>query len=532
LIIPGYGLSTSLGDNFDKTIFGRDTLAMVRSAIQLLRWKGCPPELRALALEVVRLGLISLASYQAEEPQAENPLHDAIVGGIIHEHSVSELNGELVSEKRREINRLYGPKWGGDETGFTYWGSWDATPEFVDVLEEAVSVLGRDFLNTEFVHRLNGGTRTLFQTLMGCMNWLDQILTTSALGQIDTRRTCPGGHTFPVWRDSQESGYVHPETGRLANFNRPIAFFEVQAKAQHAYLAARRMLNGEVDESQLKRWLGHAEIIQRQAFSLFWMEDEQYFAQAVDRDEVTDLPRKVRAITTTPAETLRYSLYSALPEEDYRTYVGGIVRKHWGQDSMTDIGSRATGLSAATYLPTPTYHGYLMVWEYPNNDIQMGEREQGFGPLAEDHEVRGMNGHNVEGRALEYNVVLPDGRVVYDPHMDERSDAHEGDTAITDLPTRFQGWTVFGIARKVADLSQPTPPPATEWHRQIIREIQEEFPLVSLISTQAELDAAWDRGAKVRLDTELGQAQLKAWYNAQGVDPSQTDPDPRIYRML
>ena len=175
-----------------------------------------------------------------------------------------------------------------------------------------------------------------------------------------------------TWRDSPTSNF--DEHGRMPNVVEPMAYLDVQALSADALEAtaglgaargppaARRRLVADAlrdlawaatleDEAQALRMAAHA---------TFWLEDEQYYAFAADRDAAGGL-RVLRAIQSNAGWLLATRFFDDLPEEERARRVGGVVRRLFAPDLLTTAGlrGRALGDHAPSYR---NYHENVWPW--------------------------------------------------------------------------------------------------------------------------------------------------------------------------
>ncbi|HWC31699.1 MAG TPA: glycogen debranching N-terminal domain-containing protein, partial [Actinomycetota bacterium] len=184
-----------------------------------------------------------------------------------------EEPGKILHEVRRgELARS------GEIPHTPYYGSVDSTPWFLVVLAQYFRWTG----DVDFV-------KTMMPAAEAALAWIDEYGDRDGDGFVEYESRSPRGLRNQGWKDSWDS-VVHAD-GRLAE--PPIALAEVQA---YVYLAKTRV-------ADLYEALGDAERaaeLRRQAIALrarfneaFWIEEEQYFAEALDRDK-----RQVRSIVS------------------------------------------------------------------------------------------------------------------------------------------------------------------------------------------------------------------------------------------
>jgi glycogen debranching enzyme len=296
-------------------VFGRDSLI---TSHQLL----------AVNPQVAREALQLLADLQGKE---ENPWRDEEPGKILHEIRRGELAGA------------------GQVPHTPYFGSVDATPLFVVLFAQYV----RWTDDLEFA-------RDLLPNVRAALDWIDTYGDSDGDGFVEYFAKSPRGIANQGWKDSFDS-VVHAD-GRLATG--PISLVEVQA---YVYLAKQRVadvfeLLGEADTAaRLRR---EAQDLRIRLNQEFWMEDEQYFAMALDGDK-----RQVRTIVSNPG----HGLYCDAIDPEKAVHV---ARRLLQPDMFSGWGIRTMSKSASAYNPMSYHNG--SVWPHDNALIAAGLKRYGF----------------------------------------------------------------------------------------------------------------------------------------------------------
>jgi glycogen debranching enzyme len=218
------------------TLFGRDALI---TAFQALAVRP------RLAVET----LTTLAAYQATE---DDPTRDAEPGKILHELRTGEMarNGELPHTP--------------------YYGSVDSTPLWLVLLGATYDWTG----DAALVDRL-------WPHALAALDWIDHHGDRDGDGFVEYERRSDRGLVNQGWKDSSDA--IRDRHGREAVT--PIALAEVQgyvfdAKRRLATLA--RMRGDEVLATRLER---DAETLRQRFEDAFWVEDQRYYAMALDGDK-------------------------------------------------------------------------------------------------------------------------------------------------------------------------------------------------------------------------------------------------------
>ncbi|MGH2783945.1 MAG: amylo-alpha-1,6-glucosidase [Actinomycetota bacterium] len=311
----GQGKFLAAGIPWYVAAFGRDALL---TSHQILMLNPDP------ARDSLRL----LAQYQGTEV---DPWRDEEPGKILHEIRLGEL-----------ANAFYVPH-------SPYYGSVDATPLFL-------MLLGTYFKWT--------GDRVFLQEMLPhaerALRWIDEYGDLDGDGFVEYQRRSPRGLDNQGWKDSHNS-VVHAD-GQLAK--PPIALAEVQA---YVFLAKARMADVFValgDQARADELTRQADELKRRFNEAFWMEDERFYAIALDGDK-----RQVASVTSNPA----HGLYCMTIDEDKAADVAARLLK---PDMFSGWGIRTMSKSAAAYNPMSYHNG--SVWPHDNALIAAGLKRYGF----------------------------------------------------------------------------------------------------------------------------------------------------------
>ena len=230
-----------------------------------------------------------------------------------------------------------------------YFGSVDATPLFVILYAQHFRWTG----DLAFA-------RSLLPAAEAALEWITRYGDVDGDGFVEYVCRSPGGIRNQGWKDSHDS-IVHAD-GRLAE--PPIALAEVQA---YVYLAKVRMADvyRALDRPEDARRLeDEAELLRVRFNEAFWMEDERFFALALDGDK-----RPVRTVTSNPG----HALYAGLVDEEK---AGPLAKRLLSPDMFSGWGIRTMSKSAATYNPMSYHNG--SVWPHDNALIAAGLKRYGF----------------------------------------------------------------------------------------------------------------------------------------------------------
>jgi glycogen debranching enzyme len=215
------------------TPFGRDAII---TAYQSLWLNPC----------LARGVLAYLAAHQATEIST---FSDAEPGKIMHETRQGEMS---------KLNELPFAR---------YYGGVDTTPLFV-------------MLAGAFAKRTNDRAfiEALWPALELATLWMETNASKNAEGFISYQRGEVTGLANQGWKDSHDA--IFHRDGRTPVG--PIALIEVQGYAWRAFLSMSTLARQRGNEQAAVRWQGIAENLRRAVEKCFWMEDQQFYALALD----------------------------------------------------------------------------------------------------------------------------------------------------------------------------------------------------------------------------------------------------------
>jgi len=487
---PGQGLYSSGDVLFSDAIFGRDSIAVAQALLHIQP---------VVAEEVIH----ALARLQGvvEAPIGPHSSEEE-PGKIHHEHRALFIGARRISATSEALLRDLGARWGGDETGFTYYGSVDATPLFVRLIVDYCHSYGDSILASTTTHR-DGSTITVRESLRAAMDWITRRIDSSDVGMVEFHRRNPDGIPFQVWKDSGTS-YIHSD-GRLANWDAPIAAIEVQAYAYDALVGAGSLLG-------VAEWRDRAEGLQRRVLDRLWMPDKDYFAMGLDRD-TGGAPGWVDSIASNGALVLDTSLLYGLPDSD--RYVSGLVRRICAADFVTEAGIRCRPVSEVSLVDFQDYHGVWTVWPKETFDVVRGLERHGLHRAARQVGNRLLNAVNVAKADVEFLYVSPDGRVMYDFRGVDKREGSREEVVGTNRPEAPQAWTVgavmalkwwFGAGRPLHSHFAR----GFEGEREALDvEVVAGMRDVEALEVRADVQRAYERRGDFELNLDLGRARDK-----------------------
>src|ERR671918_390438 len=295
--------------------FGRDTLI---ASHQLLMVNPRP------ARESLRV-LASLQGTEVDDWRDEEP------GKILHEIR----RGELATS--------------GYVPHTPYYGSVDATPWFLILLAQYFRWTG----DVEFVQEM-------LPAVEAALTWINEYGDLDGDGFVEYRSRSKRGLRNQGWKDSWDS-VVHAD-GRLAE--PPIALVEVQG---YVYMAKQRTADVFAsigDRERAVRLREEATLLRKRFNDAFWMEDEQYFAGALDGDK-----RHVRTVMSNPG----HALYCDIVDREKADH---LAKRLFQPDMFSGWGIRTMSKSATAYNPMSYHNG--SVWPHDNALIAAGLKRYGY----------------------------------------------------------------------------------------------------------------------------------------------------------
>jgi glycogen debranching enzyme len=315
---PDLPAAVAAGAPWFMTIFGRDSVLASGMALPLDQ---------SLAVGTVR----TLAGVQGEHV---DPLTEEEPGKIIHEIR----HGESVS------GTVGGPG------GVAYYGSVDATPLFVMLLDE--------------LRRWGVLPSPLAEELLShadrAMNWIETYGDLDGDGFIEYRRRTDRGLVNQGWKDSFDG--INFADGTIAQA--PIALAEVQGYVYAAYQARAHMARDMGDAGTARRHEERAAGLKRAFNETFWLPDRGWFAVGLDRGK-----RPIDAL----ASNMGHCLATGIIDDDKASAVADHLMS---PPMFTGWGIRTLASTMGAYNPMSYHNG--SVWPHDNAIIAAGLMHYGF----------------------------------------------------------------------------------------------------------------------------------------------------------
>ncbi|MCY9665068.1 amylo-alpha-1,6-glucosidase [Paenibacillus alginolyticus] len=331
--------------------FGRDSLI---AALQML----------PAAPNVAKGTLLTMASYQGTK---EDVWRDEEPGKIMHEIRYGEL---------ALTNQI----------PFTpYYGTIDATPLFLLLAAEYVQWTG----DTALIEQL-------MPNIEQALHWIDNYGDADGDRFVEYYQKSSKGIANQGWKDSGDS-VVH-SNGNYAKA--PIALAEVQGYVYHAKMKLSPILRQLGKESMADELESSAEDLRQRFESSFWMEEEGFYAIALDADK-----KQVQSVTTNPGHVLMSGMLQPDRAES-------VVRRLVAPDMFSGYGIRTMSTESSGYNPMSYHDG--SIWPHDNSLVLLGMSRSGF--KAETMQV--IEGLMKASESFEYHR-LPELYCGYDDSIGE-----------------------------------------------------------------------------------------------------------------
>ena len=230
-----------------------------------------------------------------------------------------------------------------------YYGSIDATPLWLLLVAELTMWTG-DLDGFDYRR----------DAVDAALAWLDTYGDVDGDGFVEYGKRARAGVRNQGWRDAGDA-VLHAD-GRPAEG--PIALAETQG---YVYYAKRRLaaIYGELGDVQRAERLSlEATELKRRFNERFWMEDEQFFAMALDGEK-----KQVRPVCS----TIGHALWSRIVADEH---VDAVVRRLMAQDMYTGWGVRTFSKDMPGFNPISFYNG--SVWPYDTAIIANGMKKHGY----------------------------------------------------------------------------------------------------------------------------------------------------------
>ena len=230
-----------------------------------------------------------------------------------------------------------------------YFGSIDATPLWLLLVAEL----------TMWTGDLDGFDLRR-DSVAAALSWIDAYGDLDGDGFLEYERRSRMGLGNQGWRDAADA-VLHTD-GTPARG--PIALAETQG---YVYYAKRRLaaVYSQLGDVESAERLSHeATALKRRFNERFWMEDEGFFAMALDGEK-----QQVKSICS----TIGHALWSRIVADEH---VAAVIKRLMAPDMFTGWGVRTFSKDMRGYNPVSFYNG--SVWPYDTAIIANGMKKHGY----------------------------------------------------------------------------------------------------------------------------------------------------------
>ncbi len=398
----------------------------------------------------LRVAIDLISSYP--ELARSTTLRLAELQGLEDNHEREEELGRIVHEARDPDDPIAKQLTSRRGWGWPYYGSVDATPEFIRTLTAYCkrSEENYGFLSQEY-NDLHGNRQTISHALELALLWIERRLASNLEGILEYRSTLPYGIENQVWKDSWDA--YHHADGTIANHKKGIASIEVQVTTYDALLDAAELYEDVLDDSdRAKELRQRAEGLKTAIFTHFWVDEKGgYFALGTDRDDDGNL-RQLKVRTSNMGHTLN----SRLLQGDDPTVANmreAVIGQILSPDMLNVSGVRTLARDEVRFRPGAYHNGSVWLWD--THHIAKGLRRLGYLTEANDLDLRMLRAVNqtrmfpeyVRGDDVSITTINTQSIILWD-------DVNKRENHIEQPPQEVQAWTVAAILATKKRLSR------------------------------------------------------------------------------
>lgn len=266
-----------------------------------------------------------------------------------------EEPGKIMHELRQgELARI------GEIPHTPYYGSIDSTPLFLLLISEYYKWTG----DLDLV-------RAYRDSMVAALAWIDNYGDVDGDGFVEYERKSRRGLINQGWKDSHNAVAHHD--GVMARA--PIALCEVQAYVYYAKKRSAQLFRDLGEEDTAVRLADEAATLKRRFNDVFWLEDIEFFAMALDGAK-----KQVKTVTSNVGQCL----WSGIVDEEKAAVV---ARKLLDPAMFSGWGIRTVSKDAKIYNPMSYHNG--SIWPHDNAIIIRGLKRYNLVSEAE-HVVTGL----------------------------------------------------------------------------------------------------------------------------------------------
>lgn len=445
-------ISTSNGAFYNHTLFGRDASMSAKFVTDIY------PE----------TAWCTIKALAGQQGTIVNRKTNEAIGRIHHElRDFRAWHGSLYNRLGMSvIAGLWGEK---DRRLRTYFAA-DTTADYIRLAHKYVQNVDNTALH-KVVQTTPDVEVTLRESVRLATEWL--VAQVDQRGLFIVNRHNRWSLPYQTFADSVTA--YHFRDGKVANSARAHSFVEVQAYAMDAIEDALRLFGDHAPEV----WHQTVARMRQALLEYFWDERYHNFAPALFVRGSGLHKLDVGMITS--GWTLNTSFWYSLDDSLHQKYLTGIIEGLFQEDFLTAVGIRTK--SSLTHEPLGRaidYHGSRTVWPMFNFMVIEGLRRHGFYRLAEQLEVRLLNGVNALGQFPEFLIAEHDGTIFRPTRTAKLARAGqmipEQNIAFTIVPSLV-------IAER--HLRYEEQKPHGEWQHKLEERILHAIPQQTLLAPQA-----------------------------------------------
>lgn len=397
-----------------EALFGRDSL---RVAIDLV--DSYPKLARSTILELAKYQGLELNINREEE-----------LGKIVHE---VRKNDDPIAQS---LTAERGWAW-------PYYGSVDATPEFIRTLTAYCqqSEENRGFLSEVYIDQ-HGNERQVAESLEMALSWIHRKLASNTEGLLEFKSVLPKGIENQVWKDSWDA--YHHSDGQMANHDKGIASIEVQVTTYDALIDAAELFEDILDNNDYAQYLrAEAAKLKKTIFDEFWCEDKGgYFVLGTDRDESGKL-RQLQIRTSNMGHTLNSRLLKG-DEPAVVRMREAVIRQITSPELLNVSGIRTLASDEYRFRPESYHCGSVWLWD--THHIAKGARRLKYKEVANDIDKRIL--HVIQATKMFPEYVKGDSS--HTPTVNNQTiilwdEINQRENKVAQPPQEVQAWSVGAI---------------------------------------------------------------------------------------
>ena len=225
--------------------------------------------------------------------------------------------------------------------------------------------------------------RALWPHLIAAAGWMSDYGDSNGDGLIDYARAAETGLSNQGWKDSEDS--IFDLDGRFPKG--PVALLEVQGYAFAAWKALAE-IGARLGDDRAEQWRARAETVRTLVEERFWMEDQGFYAVALDGDG-----RQMRAVSSNAG----HLLFSGLPSPERARQV---TRRMLTAEFRSGWGLRTLAKGQARFNPMSYHNG--SVWPHDTAMAAAGMARYG------ERQAVSMLLGEVFGAAAHFQLRLPE----------------------------------------------------------------------------------------------------------------------------